>query len=57
MKKFDTIKVTKDGDITGVGRFTEIPFAALALADNNMIFPSAAEEKEFECTRSDRVRK
>ena len=49
----DTIIVTKDGDIIGVGRFTEIPFTALELADNNMICPSTAPEREFECTRSD----
>lgn len=48
------IIVHKCGSITGVGRYTRIPFAAEALAQENMMCPATAVKREFEC-REDKV--
>ncbi len=56
-KQLDTIIVHKSGIISGIGRYTEVPFKALELSENNMIFPESAEQREFSATRSDRGKK
>lgn len=53
-KQLDTIVVHKCGLISGVGRYTEIPFAAEELSENNLLFPESAERREFEATRSEK---
>lgn len=47
-----TITVHKSGGITGIGRYTEVPFAAMDLAEHNMMFPKEAVRKEFEVSES-----
>ncbi len=51
MKK---IIVQKSGLITGIGRYTRIPFAALELSDNNAMNPDCAVKKEFMCEEDKR---
>ena len=46
------IIVHKSGGISGVGRYTEIPFAALDLCEHNMMFPKQAERREFVVSES-----
>ena len=48
----DTITVHKSGLISGIGRYTELPFEADDLARFNLNHPDEAIEKEFQCTRS-----
>ena len=43
------IIVQKSGLITGVGRYTRIPFAALDLSDENAMNPRCAVKRTFEC--------
>lgn len=45
----DKITVLKDGSITGITRYTRIPFEALDLSERNIMFPDDAERKEFTC--------
>jgi len=53
LKQLDTITVHKSGLITGIGRYTEIPFAALDLQESNLGLPEdEGEERKFQCTRS-----
>lgn len=54
MMEKDKIKVCKSGAILGINRYTEIPLAALELADSNMMFPEEAEEKEFKVKLSEK---
>ena len=46
------IKIEKNGSITGIGRYTEIPFRALKLSESNMMFPDTAKARVFECKDS-----
>ena len=48
------IIVHKCGVITGVGRYTEIPFDALVLSEHNMMFSKDAKRKEFAVSLSKR---
>ncbi len=43
------IIVQKSGLITGVGRYTRVPFAAFGLSDYNAMYPDRAIKKTFKC--------
>ncbi len=51
----ETIEVKKSGAIIGIGRYTEIPFAALELSEYNIMHPQLAVKREFKCKTSKRV--
>jgi hypothetical protein len=51
-KKVDIICVGEDGMITGITRYTRIPFRVLSLSEENMMGLSHKKEYFF-CRRSD----
>jgi len=46
-KKRAKVIVHKSGEISGMGRYTPAPLAALDLSERNMMFPKGAKRKVF----------